>query len=91
MQPELPPQNAADRCHHGRGRSGTGEGAQRGDAKGVRVEAACLGTDDGSVHAAEASLEDLTVPVDQEVVSDVAPAVAVDVVGVNAADNGGRV
>src|SRR5438046_623775 len=59
---------------------------QRG-AEGVGVEATGVRTDDRLVDAAVAAFPDAAEAVDEEVVADVAPAVAVDVVGVDRPDD----
>ena len=61
--------------------SGTrGERAEARDAGRVVVEALRLGADHGRLDPARAALEDVAVAVDEEVVTDVVPAVGLDVV-----------
>lgn len=60
-------------------------GAEDGDAGRLPVEAVGVRAEDRPVHPALTALEDRPALVDQEVVADVLPAVAVDVVRVHAA------
>ena len=54
------------------------------------VEALGVRADDVPVDPPEAALEDLAVPVDEEVVTDVVPAVGEHVVALDPTDDGGR-
>lgn len=90
VQRELPREERAVRLHHRRGRLLDVVVADRRHRERVVVVAQGVRTDDGAVDAAVARLPDPAEAVDHEVVADVAPALGLGVVRVDAADDPGH-
>jgi hypothetical protein len=87
---EAPREQAHERVPSRRRDAGAVVVADDGDPDRARVEPLRVGADDIAVDPAVPALEDLAVPVDEEVVADVVPAVPLDVVGHDPAhDRGG--
>ena len=77
---QLPADDPRQRVESGLVERERGERAEARDAGRVVVEALRLGADHGRLDPARAALEDVAVAVDEEVVTDVVPAVGLDVV-----------
>src|SRR5699024_1403541 len=86
VQVELPGEEALDPRGHGVRRRDLVVVAEGGDAGRLLVDAEGVGADDGLLQAAGAALPEAAPLVDQHVVADVVPAVAVHVVVVDAPD-----
>jgi hypothetical protein len=80
VERELPADQPRERVHRGRVQRQVRERAQAGDAGRLAVVALGLGADHGGADAAFPAFEDHAVAVDEEVVTDVVPAVGVAVV-----------
>ena len=91
VQRELPADQPRQRLHRGLVERDVGERPEAGDAGGVAVVALRLGADDRRLDPARAALEDRAVAVDEEVVTDVVPAVGVAVVAGDAEHDAGRI
>ena len=90
MERELPDSRRASASSAGVGLAGGAESAEARDARRLGVVALRLRADHGLVDAAGPALEDVAVPVDEEVVADVVPAVRVAVVAADAAHDRGE-
>ena len=90
VQRELPADQARERLHGRRVERHVRERPETRDAGRVAVPALRLGADHGGLDATRAALEDDAVAVDEEVVTDVVPAVGVAVVARDAEDDAGR-
>ncbi len=88
---EPPGDEALERCDGGRPGAGGAVRPDDRDARRAGVEPLRLRPDHRLRHAAVAALEDGAALVDEEVVADVVPAVRAHVVGVDAADDPGRI
>ena len=90
VHPELPGQELDDRPLRLGCRRLAGVVADRGDRGRLGVEALRLGADDRALQSSGAALVQRPEAVDQRVVADVVPAVAVDVEAADAEDDRGR-
>ena len=91
VEGELPSDRRGDGIASLLRRSRTVVGTQHGDAEGAGVVSGDVGTDDGLRDVTAAGVPEATVLVCDDVVSDVVPAAALLVVGLDTADDSGNV